>query len=702
MDNLANSKTKQAIDKLLYLLKGRGAVTPEEMYTLCGCGYNALAGALSSLIEREGLRIGRIKTRRGWLIDISEGPASAQSGIVWYSERGQLRKILPKLLKELKKYTFTEEESPDYRDNGEILKTITHLLSDGRPRSKTEIIAETGIEDFPGPVWRHFPKLPDGRFTLPDSSGAWDFLLAYLREKPRRLPGLLRVFQRHKKITEKLAAHNDTSPFVRLPGALVTTVDNPEGRLELERRRHQEVCRKTLDSLGFPFFLPKELGLNQHAYKALADSRTLPVKFDGKEYQCLRREFPGEVLIEQLGEISGRYFAPPYTASAPSFLKEHSLGAKEVVNLLGLEQEILTGMAESGEIGHFYLDNRIRFWRSDVQTLRKDGARLQELAKKRKILNLAEAAVFLGLPIGQIRRLIDDNLLTPVLPDRKNTVCLMRRELEEIQPRLAVILPRYGPAAGRVRNQAENPGKERPPRKKRPVRRDTAPLAETEIVSLDDFQIEAAEALREGLSVLVAAPTGNGKTLVAEMLARDVISQGMGMVYTSPLKALSNQKFRDFKELFGAEKVGLVTGDISINPGAPMLIMTTEIFRNWCISEPAQLEKISYVVFDEIHYLDDAERGTTWEESILFAPGHVKILGLSATVPNADEMADWISSVRGGNVVVIVEKKRRVPLAVQWILPDGRIVQEREARSEVEDLAEQLKALRNKKRWMEE
>ncbi len=699
---MANSKTKQAIDKLLGLLKGRGAVSPEEIYTLCECGFDALAGALSSLIEREGLRIGRIKTRRGWLIELNEGPASAQSGILWYSERGQLRRILPKLLKELKKHTRTEEESPADRDNGEMVKTITQLLSDGRPRSKTEIIAETGIEDFPGTVWRHFPRLPDGRFTLPDSSGAWDFLLAYLREKPRRLPGLLRAFQRHKIITEKLAAGNDTGPFVRLPGALITTVDNPEGRLELERRRHQEVCRKTLDSLGFPFFLPEELGLNQHAYKALAESRTLPVKFKGKEYRCLRREFPGEVLIEQLGEISGRYFAPPYTASAPSFLKEHSLGLKETANLLGLEQEILTGMAESGEMDHFYLDDRIRFWHSDIHALRKDGARLQQLAKKREKLNLAEAAAFLGISMGQIRRLIEEQMLTPVLPDRKNNVCLLRQELEEIQPRLAAILAKSGPAAGRGRKPAEIPAPERPPRKKRPVRRDTAPLAETEIVSLDDFQIEAAEALREGLSVLVAAPTGNGKTLVAEMLARDVISQGRGMVYTSPLKALSNQKFRDFKELFGPEKVGLVTGDISINPGAPMLIMTTEIFRNWCISEPDQLEKISYVVFDEIHYLDDTERGTTWEESILFAPAHVKILGLSATVPNADEMADWISSVRGGNVVVIVEKKRRVPLAVRWILPDGRIVQEREARSEVADLAEQLKALRNRKRWMEE
>ena len=485
MDNLANSKTKQAIDKLLHLLKGRGAVSLEEMYTLCGCGYDALAGALSSLIEREGIRIGRIKTRRGWLVDINEGPASPQSGIVWYSERGQLRKILPKLLKELKKYTRTEEESPEYRDNGEIIKTITHLLSDGRPRSKTEIIAETGIEDFPGLVWRHFPRLPDGRFTLP-TAAALGFPAGLPQGETPPSPGLLRVFQRHKMITEKLAANNDTAPFVRLTGALITTVDNPEGRLELERRRHQEVCRKTLDSLGFPFFLPEELGLNQHAYKALADSRTLPVKFDGKEYRCLRREFPGEVLIEQLGEISGRYFAPPYTASAPSFLKEHSLGVKEVANLLGLEQEILTGMAEAGEIDHFYLDNRIRFWSSDIQALRKDGSLLQKLAKRRGKLNLAEAAAFLGISIGQIRRLIDDNLLTPVLPDRKNNVYLLRRELEEIQPRLAAILPKYGPAAGRARKQAEIP-KERP--EKRPVRRDTALLRKQKFSPLTTFRL---------------------------------------------------------------------------------------------------------------------------------------------------------------------------------------------------------------------
>lgn len=702
MDNLANSRTNKAIDRLLNLLKKQETVSLEEIYTLCECGSDALTGALSSLAEREAIRIGRLKTGYGWLIEKNEGPASPQAGIVWYSERGQLRRVLPKLLHELKKHTLTAETDPPDGDEGEQAKTITRLLSDGQPRSKSEIIAETGIENITGQQWRRFPKLPDGRLTLPDSSGAWNFLLAYVREKPRRLPGLLRAFQGHKKIADRLARENDTEPFIRLPRAFITTVDSPEGRLELERRRTKEGCRNTLDSLGCPFFLPEELGLNLSTYKGLADSLALPVKFNGKEYQCLRREFPGEVLVEQLADLAGRYFAPPYTATAPSFLKEHSMGLKEAANLLGLDQEILTGAAQAGEIGHFYLDNRLRLWSSDIQALRKNKARLQELAKRQQNLTLAEASAFLGIPMGQLRSLVENNVFTPVFMDEKDTFCLKREDLEEIRPRLTTILTGFEPAAGRPRKQVEVPGKEKTVRKKRPLRKEVVPPAEAEIISLDDFQVEASDALRDGLSVLVAAPTGNGKTLVAEMLARDVISKGLGMVYTSPLKALSNQKFRDFKELFGEGTVGLVTGDVSINPGAPMLIMTTEIFRNWCISEPAQLEKISYVVFDEIHYLDDAERGTTWEESILFAPDHIKILGLSATVPNADEMADWISSVRGGNVVVIVEKKRRVPLAVQWILPDGRIVQEKEARSEVEDLAEQLRALRTRKRWMEE
>ncbi len=236
-------------------------------------------------------------------------------------------------------------------------------------------------------------------------------------------------------------------------------------------------------------------------------------------------------------------------------------------------------------------------------------------------------------------------------------------------------------------------------RKKRPhLNRTSAGAPEGPFV-LDEFQAKAVEALRRGCSVLVAAPTGNGKTLVAEILAHDLMAEAKGMVYTSPLKALSNQKYRDFVEIFGEERVGLVTGDISINPGALLLIMTTEIFRNWCFSEPEELSKINYVVFDEIHYLDDLERGTTWEESILFAPPHIKILGLSATVPNVEEIAHWISSVRSEEVVVIREDKRHVPLKISWILPDGRIVGEKKAREAVGELQEHLKGLRNKRLW---
>jgi len=414
------------------------------------------------------------------------------------------------------------------------------------------------------------------------------------------------------------------------------------GHEKWNKHRHRHHFREALDSLPGPFFIAEQIKLSPDEFKNYAGSCAVPVEFEGKSYYCLRREYPGEILVEQLGEISGRYFAPPYYASAPAFLREHSLEIKGAANALGLDEGVLDHLIDSGEIDHFVLGGRVHLWRSDVHRLKKS--------------------------------------------------C----NIDKIPRNLPVAL------SGR---QATKPAFEegyRPRTKRKPPHRKEVPPPEQEQLILDDFQIEAAQALREGLSVLVSAPTGNGKTLVAEMLARNVIEKGLGMVYTSPLKALSNQKYRDFKELFGEDAVGLVTGDISINPDAPMLIMTTEIFRNWCLSEPEQLDKTSYVVFDEIHYLDDIERGTTWEESILFAPPHIKFLGLSATVPNVDEMADWISSVRGGNVVVILEKRRRVPLAIRWLLPNGRIVRAKEARKEVGNLVEHNKALRSGRYWIRE
>lgn len=190
-------------------------------------------------------------------------------------------------------------------------------------------------------------------------------------------------------------------------------------------------------------------------------------------------------------------------------------------------------------------------------------------------------------------------------------------------------------------------------------------------IRLDPFQKEAMESLAEGHNLLVAAPTGTGKTLIAEMLFEEVLAAGKGSVYTSPIKALSNQKYRDFAKKFGQQRVGLITGDISVNEKAPLLIMTTEIFRNWCFANPEMLDGVINVIFDELHFLDDIERGTAWEESIIFAPSHVRIVGLSATVPNIRELASWIASVRNQQVKVIEERRRAVPLVLSWISPEG-------------------------------
>jgi superfamily II RNA helicase len=177
----------------------------------------------------------------------------------------------------------------------------------------------------------------------------------------------------------------------------------------------------------------------------------------------------------------------------------------------------------------------------------------------------------------------------------------------------------------------------------------------------DRFQQEAIDYINQGLSVIVSAPTGAGKTAIAEHIILSCIQCKVGVIYTAPLKALSNQKFRDFQNQFG-ENIGILTGDVSINAYAPVLIMTTEIFRNKILDEPRSLEKYSWVIFDEIHYIDNPERGTVWEESLIFLPAHMKILGLSATIPNIKEFSEWIQSVHKKEVKIVIEEKRPVPL----------------------------------------
>ena len=185
--------------------------------------------------------------------------------------------------------------------------------------------------------------------------------------------------------------------------------------------------------------------------------------------------------------------------------------------------------------------------------------------------------------------------------------------------------------------------------------------------ALDDFQRRALDALDAGRSVLVAAPTGSGKTLVAEYAVERALALGGKVFYTTPLKALSNQKFGDFARAYGRERVGLLTGDNSVNGDAPVVVMTTEVLRNMIYAGSPTLEGLRYVVLDEVHYLQDRYRGAVWEEVIIHLPPEIDLVCLSATVSNAEELAAWIETVRGATTAVI-EERRPVPLHHRYLV----------------------------------
>src|SRR5438105_3875830 len=178
---------------------------------------------------------------------------------------------------------------------------------------------------------------------------------------------------------------------------------------------------------------------------------------------------------------------------------------------------------------------------------------------------------------------------------------------------------------------------------------------------LDDFQVRAAQALDAGESVLVAAPTGAGKTVVAEFGIHRALQRHRKAFYTTPLKALSNQKFGDLAAQYGAERVGLLTGDNSVNSEAPIVVMTTEVLRNMIYENSPTLGGLDLVVLDEVHYLQDPYRGAVWEEILIHLPLSVTVVCLSATVSNAEEFGEWIRALRGPTRVVI-EERRPVPL----------------------------------------
>lgn len=221
-------------------------------------------------------------------------------------------------------------------------------------------------------------------------------------------------------------------------------------------------------------------------------------------------------------------------------------------------------------------------------------------------------------------------------------------------------------------------------------------------LTLDPFQQEAIEHIEDGRSALVAAPTGTGKTLIADYLIEEVLEDGGEVVYTAPVKALSNQKYREYCDYFGPDKVGLITGDLVINREAPLRIMTTEILRNMLLEGPRlarraqaatekaaktgvdafspsdvampDLENLEAVIVDEIHFLDDEDRGTVWEELLIYLPSSIRILGLSATLSNLEEFADWLTEIRDTQVEVVVETERAVPLELRVACKDVGLV----------------------------
>ena len=204
------------------------------------------------------------------------------------------------------------------------------------------------------------------------------------------------------------------------------------------------------------------------------------------------------------------------------------------------------------------------------------------------------------------------------------------------------------------------------------ARTELTQFATTLDFELDPFQVEACQAVERGRGVLVAAPTGAGKTVIGEFAIHLALTTGRKAFYTTPIKALSNQKYADLVRRYGAERVGILTGDVSVNGDADVVVMTTEVLRNMLYAGSATLAGLGFVVMDEVHYLADRFRGPVWEEVIIHLPASVQLVSLSATVSNAEEFGQWLAAVRG-DTAVVVDEHRPVPLG-QHVLVDGELL----------------------------
>ena len=306
----------------------------------------------------------------------------------------------------------------------------------------------------------------------------------------------------------------------------------------------------------------------------------------------------------------------------------------------------------------------------------EDGARL---------LKTPEAAKMLGVPVGFVRELIYKGRLlikgTYAAFKGQKGWLVSEKNIETLYNDPFVIQKREFYRRW-LESRCNAPKKIKLPLLKAKIRS----LKKKRLIKPDQFQTEAVNLALQELDVLVVAPTGAGKTWVAEQLAKRAIQDGVRFIYASPLKALSNQKYRDFVSLFGEDNAGIITGDVAINPDANAVTMTTEIYRNKCICSPVDLQNVKWAVIDEFHLLD-SDRGSAWEEAVIFTPPEISLVYLSATISNYREIASWVEWARGKNLETVISKDRPVPLVWRWFV-DGKALTEKTAPGKIRLLQE--------------
>lgn len=559
-------------------------------------------------------------------------------------------------------------------------KIVDELLKDGRPVSGDEL-KEALDEPLAPEITRNLVLLTGGKYALPDSPAALDDIVTYIsRREPVGRKAFFKMFKDHKRLVSAIRKGNEKKPFVILPDGRVTVEQHPAGQKELQRREMQFEIRSKLTDLMHDHAFFSLAAFPGRQKKAAAEEAAAGgcawVEYEGKTFWCSPARFPPRKMAGELEDLTGINFPAGGKPMVPVvYIMENSLKPGEVARKLSIRSNQVISLHESGYLPGFSLEGSLRIWTPPLESI-QPGTGLERALRRTEEIGALDAARVLGIPREIVYKLVREGHLNPIpgTGGKRWGQTFRRGDVEDLLGVVSHLKEKWEAARARKIKG----GKRRPDREKEETVRDAGGS-----ITLDRFQIEAIRALEEGKSVLVAAPTGTGKTLIAEKVVEKVLAEGREVIYTSPIKALSNQKFRDFSKLYGREKVGLITGDVSINERSPLLVMTTEIFRNWCFSNPEWMSNISFVIFDEVHYLDDPHRGTAWEESIIFAPPHIKILGLSATVPNIHQLASWMAEVRQYPVTVVQEKERAVPLVIRWVTSGGEVLNEREAREEI-------------------